>query len=135
MQGDAFGGVEIPGLDDGPGLAMVLTHACSMRQGPQLRPRLLLGRVKLHAHYFTRYAVETAVLHEQSANVLAEAELLESWIDAAVPDDAEDWDRHVEAENVEFDAFLRAHRDDLKEASRRAAVRRLVNEEIRERFR
>lgn len=199
MQGDVFRGVEIPGLDDGPGLAMILTHACSMRQGPQLRPRLLMGRVKLrpqpiplpwkghfqflplpglqpdapdehhvlafdelgtvatsaldlaartaclddfgiallnqrHAHYFTRYAVETAVLHEQSANVLAEAELLESWIDAAVPVDTEDWDMRVEAENVEFDAFLGPHRDDLREASRRAAVRRLVNEEIRERF-
>jgi len=178
---------------------MVLTHACSMRQGPQLRPRLLMGRVKLrpqaiplpwkghfqflplpglrldapdeqhvlafdelgtvaapaldvaariaclddfgiallnqrHAHYFTRYAVETAVLHEQSANVLAEVELLESWIEAAVPEDAEDWTARVEAENVEFDTFLAPHRDDLKEASRRAAVRRFVNEEIRERF-
>jgi hypothetical protein len=200
MQGDVFDNVEIPGLDDGPGLAMVLTHACSMRQGPQLRARLLVGRVKLrpqpiplpwkghfpvlplpelrpdspdkhyvlafdelgtvatsgldlaariaclddfgiallnqrHAHYFTRYAVETAVLHEQSANVLTEVELLESWIDAAVPDDAEDWTARVEAENAEFDAFLGPHRDDLKEAARRAAVRRLVNEEIRQRFR
>lgn len=200
MQGDVFDGVEIPGLDDGPGLAMVLTHACSMRQGPQLRARLLMGRVKLrpqpiplpwkghfqflplpglrsdspdehhvlafdelgtvatsgldlaariaclddlgiallnqrHAHYFTRYAVESAVLHEQSANVFAEAELLENWIDAAVPEDAEDWDARMEAENVEFDAFLGPHREELKKPARRAAVRRLVNEEIRERFR
>ncbi len=199
MQGDVFDGVEIPGLADGPGLAMVLTHACSMRQGPQLRSRLLMGRVatrkqaiplpwrghfpvfplpalrpevpendyvlafdelgtvetasldlsarigclddfgiallnQRHAHYFTRYAVETAVLHEQSANVLAEAELLETWVDAAVPDDAEDWDTRASGAAVDFDNFVGPHRKDLKEASRRAAVRRIVNEEIRRRF-
>lgn len=199
MQGDVFDGVEIPGLEDGPGLAMVLTHACSMRQGAQLRARLLMGRVRLrpqaipipwkghfqffplpglrpispddhhvlaldelgtvatsgldvaartaclddfgiallnqrHAHYFTRYAVETAVLHEQSANVLAEVELLESWIGAAVSDDVENWEARVEAENAAFDGFLGPHREDLKEPSRRAAVRRLLNEEIRRRF-
>lgn len=200
MQGDVFDGMEIPGLHDGPGLAMVLTHACSLRRGPRLRPRLLMGRVKpqprviplpwkghysvlplpelrpgtphrphllafdelgtvptagldpnarvaclddfgiallnqRHAHYFTRYAVETAVLHEQTANVLAEAELLETWIDAAVPNDAEDWDALIQAESVEFDGFLRPHRDDLKVPARRAAVRRIVNDEIRSRFR
>lgn len=199
MQGDVFDGVGIPGVDDSPGLAMVLTHACSMRHGPQLRPRLLMGRVmprgqavplpwqghfsvlplpglrpdapnrhhllafdelgsvatsrlelntrvaclddfgiallnQRHAHYFTRYAVETAVLHEQSANVLAEAELLEGWIDAAVPDDAEDWDAQVQVETVEFDTFLGPHRDGLREPARRAAVRRLVYEEIQGRF-
>lgn len=200
MQGDVFDGIAIPGLDDGQGLAMVLTHACSLRQGPQLRPRLLMGRVtsrpqavplpwkghfsvlplpelragvpdqhhvlafdelgtvatseldinarvaclddfgiallnQRHAHYFTRYAVEAAVLHEQSANVLAEAELLESWIDAAVPDDAEDWAARVQAEAAEFDSFLGPHREGLKEPARRAAVRRLVSGEIRRRFR
>ena len=201
MQGDVFDGIAIPGLGDGPGLAMVLTHACSMRQGAQLRSRLVMGRVaarphaiplpwngyfgvlplpdlrpespddhhvlafdelgtietalldlsariaclddfgiallnQRHAHYFTRHAVETAVLHEQSVNVLTEAELLESWIDAAVPDmpAAEDWKARLEAEAVEFDRFLAPHRESLKEPAKRASVRRIVNEEIRRRF-
>lgn len=199
MQGDVFEEIEIPGLDDGLGLAVVMTHACSMRQGANLRPRLLMGRVatrqqpialpwkghfavlplpdlrtdkpednyilsfdelgtvatatldlaariaclddfgiallnQRHAHYFTRYAVETAVLHEQSANVLVEAELLEDWIEAAVPDDAEDWDARASVYTAEFDQFVGPHRGDLKKPSRRAAVRRIVNEEIRRRF-
>jgi len=87
-----------------------------------------------HAHYFTRYAVETAVLHEQSANVLAEAELLESWIDAAVPEDSDNWDARVQTESAEFDTFLGPHRDGLREPARRAAVRRIVSDEIRRRF-
>jgi len=86
-----------------------------------------------HAHYFTRYAVETAVLHEHTANVLVEAELLEAWLDAAVADDAHDWAARVRAETVEFDTFIGSYREDLKEPSRRAAVRRVVNEEIRKR--
>lgn len=45
LQGDVFGGVEIPGLDDGEGLAMIVTHACSMRGGPLLRARLLVARI------------------------------------------------------------------------------------------
>ncbi len=39
FQGDVFEHVEIPGLDDGPGLAMVMTHPCTMRgKGGLLRP-------------------------------------------------------------------------------------------------
>jgi hypothetical protein len=46
FQGDVFEHVEIPGLNDGPGLAMVITHPCTMRgKGGLLRPRLLMGRV------------------------------------------------------------------------------------------
>lgn len=163
MQGDVFEGVTIPGLDDGPGLAMVITHACSMRQGPHLRTSVIMARVaprdqtiplpwrghfavlplpalriallnQRHAHYFTRYAVESAVLHEQSANVLAEAELLEEWLAAAIHDDASDWQERAAAEVVEFDTFVGPLREDLKEPSRRAAVRRSVNHEVRRRF-
>lgn len=44
--GDVFDGVEIPGLDDGPGLAIVLNHPCSMRSnGVDLLDRLQLARV------------------------------------------------------------------------------------------
>lgn len=45
-----------------------------------------------HAHYFMRYAVEASVPHEQSANVLAEAELLEDWNAAAIDEAAHDCD-------------------------------------------
>ena len=45
FQGDVFENVEIPGLEDGPKLALVMTHPCSMRDGPTLRNRLQLGRV------------------------------------------------------------------------------------------
>lgn len=198
VQGDVFDEVTIPGLDDGPGLAMVMTHACSMRQGPHLRPRVLMGRVasrpavrlpwkghftlfplpalqvdhldanfalsfdelgtvpttaldvgrrvaclddfgiallnQRHAHYFTRYAVETAVLHEQAANVLVEAELLESWRAASIPEDADDWAEQAAVQEERFDAFLAPLREGLKEPSHRAATRRKVNQEIRARF-
>ena len=199
MQGDVFDGVSIPGLDDDPGLAMIITHACSMRRGPHLRERLLMGRVmrrhepiplpwighfsalplpalladepdgswllsfealgivrttslasdrraaclddfgiallnQRHAHYFTRYVVESVVLHEQSANVLTEAELLEQWLAAAIDDEAPDWDEIASQQTAEFDAFLGAHRDGLKEPARRAAIRRLVLEEIERRY-
>lgn len=199
MQGDVFDGVTVPGLDEGPGLAMVITHACSMRQGPHLRPRLVMGRIvprdqpvplpwkghfavfplpalradtpdgtwmlsfeelgtvgtatlelnqrvaclddfgvsllnQRHAHYFTRYAVESAVLYEHSANVLAEAELLEEWLASAIDDDAINWEERAAGEVVEFDNFLRSIREDLKKASHRAAVRRAVGEETRRRF-
>jgi hypothetical protein len=47
--GDVFDGVEIPGLDDGPGLAIVINHPCSMRSdGVDLLERLQLARVVLH---------------------------------------------------------------------------------------
>jgi len=46
FQGDVFENVAIPGFDDGPGLAIVLTHACTMRgPGGMLKDRLLVGRV------------------------------------------------------------------------------------------
>jgi hypothetical protein len=47
FQGDVFDRIEIPGLEDGSGLAMVVTHPCTMRQeGGLLRPRLLVCRVR-----------------------------------------------------------------------------------------
>jgi hypothetical protein len=48
MQGDIFADIEIPGVDDGPGIAAIVTHACSMRQdGVHLTERLLVGRVEV----------------------------------------------------------------------------------------
>ena len=45
MTGDVFSDVAVPGLDDA-GLAIVLTHPCSMRvDGVNLAPRLLMARV------------------------------------------------------------------------------------------
>lgn len=181
------------------GLALVLTHPCSMRQGVGLRRRLLVGRIEPLAepiplpwrgnfgimplpglrsgqpeaswalrfedigkvasaeldvrqriaclddfgvallnqrqtHYFTRYAVESAVLHEQSANVLIEAELLETWLMAAVDEAAGDRDARVAAETAAFEEYISPIREHLKQPSRRAGVRREVGEEIRRRF-
>jgi hypothetical protein len=45
MTGDVFADVEIPGVDDGPGLALVLAHPCSMRSGAHLRDRVMACRV------------------------------------------------------------------------------------------
>lgn len=198
FQGDVFDDVQIPGFDDGPGLAMVITHACTMREGPALRTRLVVARVvpsnaialpwtgnfrtmplpalipgaapghwalnfedlgavpskdldltkrvaclddrgivllqQRHAHHLTRYVVETEVLYEQSANVLAEAELLEAWLSAAPDDVGEGYDERAAQEATEFDAFVGPLRDDLKDPSRRASVRRSVHQEIRRRF-
>lgn len=48
LQGDLFSDVEIPGVDDGPGIAMIAMHPCSMRTGPKLRKRLTVVRVMPH---------------------------------------------------------------------------------------
>jgi hypothetical protein len=45
MTGDVFADIEIPGVDDGLGLALVLAHPCSMRHGPHLRDRVMMCRV------------------------------------------------------------------------------------------
>lgn len=199
LQGDVFEDVEIPGLDDGPGLAMVVTHACSMREGPKLRARLLMGRVSersqpiplpwtgnfrylplpdlipgrsghwvltfedmgpvrtetldLHrriaclddrgvlllqqrqAHHFTRTMVETPVLYEATGSVLAEVELLEAWREAALRNGSDDaWEQRAAAADAAFDAFISSHRDDLKDPTRWAPLRRAVHQEIGRRF-
>lgn len=200
FQGDVFDHIEIPGLDDGPGLAMVVTHPCTMRgKGGLLRPRLLMGRVsptgtaklpwegnfrslplpalipsnsgghwasnfedigsvrsellnlddrvaclddlgvlllqQRHAHHVTRYVVETEVLYEQSAPVLVEAELLEEWLSAALNGlDDEEWVSAQRQETIAFDDFLSSMRDQLKDSSRRAAVRRTIRQEVERRF-
>ena len=199
FQGDIFAGVHIPGIEDGAGLAMVITHACSMRQGHSLRARLIVARVELrtppiplpwsgnfrfmplpdltpgepgswatnfealgtirseillmaeriaclddrgvlllqqrHAHHLTRYVVETEALYEQCASVLGEAELLEEWLTASLEDLEDGCSGRVAEEAAEFDAFVGPFRDDLNDPSRRASVRRTVNQEIRRRFR
>lgn len=198
FQGDVFDGVEIPGFDDGSGLAMVVTHACSMRRGPELLPRLLVGRVaphagvplpwsgnfrimplpdlletaasshwalnfedlgsvattvldlsrriaclddrgvvllqQRHAHHLTRYVVETSVLFEQSAGVIAEASLLESWLDAALDDADVAFAATAATEAAAFDEFLTPLRQGLMDPSRRASVRRAVLQETARRF-
>lgn len=199
FQGDVFRDVEIRGLDEDLGLAIVVTHGCSMREGPVLRPRLVVARVahrsaaiplpwtgsyrlmplpdliqtedsgswaasfedlgsvpseslrldrrvaclddrgvvllqQRHAHHLTRYVVESEVLYEQSANVLTEAELLEDWLTAAVDEDTEAFSGRAAEQASEFDAFIGPIREDLKDPSRRAAVRRTVRQEIQRRF-
>jgi len=50
MQGDVLRGLVIPGVDDEEGdedrLAMIMTHPCSMRQGPHLAPHLHAVRIR-----------------------------------------------------------------------------------------
>jgi hypothetical protein len=45
IQGDVFDGVVLPGFDEGPGLAMIVDHPCSMRRGAELRERVQMIRV------------------------------------------------------------------------------------------
>jgi len=199
FQGDVFRNVEIPGLNDGRGLAMITTHACTMRNGASLRPRLLMARVtprstriglpwtgnfrvmplpdlllgeapgnwvatfedlgtvgsatldlreriaclddrgvvllqQRHAHHVTRYVVETPVLYEQCSNVLAEAELLEDWIDASCPEDDPHWEDSSTKEAERFEEYFGSHREGLKDPSLRASIRRAVSREIAQRF-
>ena len=80
-------------------------------------------------NYFTRYAVESATLHEQSANVLVgEAELLESWLMAAVDEGAGDCDDRVIAETSAFDEYLQPS---ASISSSRRAVQALVGKSAR----
>jgi hypothetical protein len=46
LQGDVFREVAIPGLGDDSGLAIILTHPCSMRKGATLVARQLVARVR-----------------------------------------------------------------------------------------
>lgn len=87
-----------------------------------------------HAHHLTRYVVETAVLFEQSAGVIAEASLLESWLSAAIDAADADFSAKAAAEAAVFDEFLAPLREGLAEPSRRASVRRAVLQEIARRF-
>lgn len=45
LQGDIFEQVSIPGVEEEPGLAIVLSHACTMRSGTRLRSHLMMARV------------------------------------------------------------------------------------------
>lgn len=198
FQGDVFESVKIPGLDDGPGLAMVLTHACTMRgKHGALRDRLLAGRVRpyqevplpwsrhfkvlplpqllegsgtshavhfeesgivqtalldvrrrvaclddrgvlllqqRHAHHITRHVVETETLFEHTAGLLTEAELLEEWIEASVPEGADDWQGQCDARTKEFDEFMSPHREKLIQVSHHSGVRTVTRKAIAERF-
>lgn len=90
-----------------------------------------------HINHHTRYVVEEPLLHEASAHLLAEAELLEDWSEAAlarVPEDAADWAEQLEQAASEFDAFLGPHRENLKVTAQRARVRREVRHEIARRW-
>lgn len=46
MQGDVLNGISLPLFDGEAGLAIVLTHPCSMRAGPALRKTQLVCRVR-----------------------------------------------------------------------------------------
>lgn len=47
LQGDVFEGVSIPGVDDDEEtLAIILTHACTMRTGPSLQSHLMMARIR-----------------------------------------------------------------------------------------
>ncbi len=45
MTGDVFRDIEIPGVPDGPALAMVLGHPCSIREGAHLCSHIQMARV------------------------------------------------------------------------------------------
>lgn len=49
MTGDVFGEVSIPGVEDSAGLAMVVAHPCSMREGAHLRSHVHMARVSSEA--------------------------------------------------------------------------------------
>ncbi|NUK32518.1 hypothetical protein HRW16_19335 [Streptomyces lunaelactis] len=49
MQGDIFEQVILPGLGDEPQTAQVVMHACNMRAGAKLRPRLTVIPVKSYS--------------------------------------------------------------------------------------
>lgn len=65
--GDVFDGIDIPGLDDQSGLAIVLNHPCSMRSnGVDLVDRLQLARVRpyqeVHINAWKRHHVRVMPL-------------------------------------------------------------------------
>lgn len=83
-----------------------------------------------------RYVVEAAAFFEQSAPQLAEAEILEDWLEAALPamSDHQEWRDRYNDEVRECDAYLNEHREGLKRPEQRAAVRRAAQAEIKRRW-
>jgi hypothetical protein len=204
MTGDVFADIEIPGVDDGPGLGAVLAHPCSMRDGPHLRDRLMMCRVAertsiplakwADGHYgvmplpdlygtpslgyraifdlagrvatddlslsnrvacleergvalllqrlvfsYTRAPIDADTIHESVAHLLAEAELLEEWVEARTEcvDTEPDADA-IRAAEAEFDALMSkadelgvTNRSKLRDPATRASVRRLVAQALR----
>lgn len=104
--------------------------ACLDRQGIVL----LQQRVAFH---HTRVAVGLGRLHEVSAGVLEEVDLLEDWLVQFVPRGAADRQSLIRAEEEAFDVVLRYERDGrdlrklLDDPSARATVRRAVREAMR----
>ena len=111
MTGDVFSGVLVPGLESS-GLAVVLTHPCSMRvDGVELAKRL----------------------HMAPVAVFKEAELEEEWMVNAARKGADpieatrafhDWIRSSDESGV-------TRQDQLKEPQRRAGVRREMHRLLR----
>jgi hypothetical protein len=204
MTGDVFADVEIPGVEDGPGLALVLAHPCSMRKGAHVRDRIMVCRVTdgspirpdqwASGHFgvmplpdlvgdgrfghravfelagrvstsrldisqrlacleetgialllqrvafnYTRATIEIDVLHSSVAHLLAEAELLEAWVDAvANSTGGAPSGELIRAAEIEFDALMRetdpvsglTNRDKLIDGAARASIRRLVGRRL-----
>jgi len=104
--------------------------ACLDRQGIVL----LQQRIAFH---HTRVEVGLGRLHEVSAGVLEEVDLLEDWLIEFVPNGEPARQALVNTEEEAFDLVLRAERDGqelrklLDEPSSRATVRRAVREAMR----
>lgn len=95
---------------------------------------LLQQRIAFH---HTRVSVGLGRLHEVSAGVFEEVDLLEDWLREFVDDGDPEPGAQVRREEEAFDAVLRTVRDGrdlrswLEEPSARASVRRAVREAIR----
>lgn len=88
-----------------------------------------------YIHHLTRYVVETLALHEACIHVLTEADLMEEWSEALLtdPTGADSGEQFRELQR-DFDDFISEYREQLKDPTSRAAVRRQTFHEIRNRL-
>jgi hypothetical protein len=110
-----------------PSLALQKRVACLDSRGIML----LQQRIAFH---HTRVAVGLAILHEVSASVLEEADLLEEWLESFAKDAQPDLAAALLREEEEFDKLMSSERNGvtlrrwLGDPSERAMVRRVVRE-------
>lgn len=100
-----------------------------------LEDRGILLLQQRYIHHLTRYVVETPALHESCIHVLTEADLMEEWSEALLTDRAgADSEEQIREVQREFDDFISQYREQLKDPTSRATVRRQTFLEIRNRL-
>lgn len=150
LQGDIFEGVHLPGFDGDQYTVQIVTHPCSMRRGQVMNERIQVAPVMAGQHiddwnghlmwqplpdlhedgkHWTRAEIPLSTFREESATVLAEAELQEIWVEQVLGD-AEPDVAAVDAAAAGFQDWLdeddKSRRRELDNEANHAGLRKAV---------